>query len=109
MQREGRGEAGQQRAGLLARLPPGQGEWFEAVLQLVIGADRQVGLLGAGPDQRDAQLVAQEAQQVEELPPGVGLSGQDVVQLVDDQDPHPDRPQEAQGGLFHFGHPLPGA
>ena len=67
-QRERGGEAGQQRACLGAGLPAGQGERGEPVLQLVVGADREVGLAGPGADQGDAQLVAQEPQQAQELP-----------------------------------------
>jgi hypothetical protein len=50
---------------------------------LVVRTDRQVRLPGTDPDQRDAQLVAQEADQVQELPPPVALAREDVVQFID--------------------------
>jgi hypothetical protein len=81
---------GQQRPGCIVGLPNGQGERLESVLQLLVGADRQVGLLGSHADQRDAQLVAQIPQHVEEFVAGVGSAGQQVVQLVDHQRAHAD-------------------
>lgn len=45
------------------------------------------GVHYADPDQGDAQFVAQEAQQVQELPASVASTAQDVVQLVDHQHP----------------------
>jgi hypothetical protein len=48
-----------------------QDERLEPVLQLVVGADRQVGLAGTDTDQRDIQLVAQKPDEVEELRAGL--------------------------------------
>jgi hypothetical protein len=56
---------------------------------MVVGADGQIGVPGADANEGDAQLVAQEPQQVEELAAGLAASGQHVVQLVDHQHPHP--------------------
>jgi hypothetical protein len=95
-----------QRTRLLVRLPKRQGERLEAVLQLVIGAGGQVGLAGADADQRDAQLVAQEPDQVQELAAHVAAAGQNVAQLVDDQDPDPGRAQQRQRHLLQLGQPL---
>jgi hypothetical protein len=39
----------------------------EAVLPLIVGADRQIRLAGDDTDERDPQLVAQEPQQVQGL------------------------------------------
>ena len=68
----------------------------------------QVGLAGADADQRDAQLVAQEPDQVQEFAAHVAAAGQDVVQLVDDQDPDLDRAQQRQRHLLQLGQPLRG-
>jgi hypothetical protein len=104
-QRQRRGEAGQQGAGFGTRLPPGQGEGGEPVLELGVGADREVGLAGADADQRYAQLIAQEPDQVQELPPLVAAAAEDVVQFVDDQDPDGGRPQDPERDLLKVGEP----
>lgn len=80
-QRERGGEAGQQRTAIVVGLPHRQHHRLEAVFQLVIRTDRQVGVARADPDQRDAQLVAEETQQVEKFPAVDAVAGQDVVQL----------------------------
>jgi hypothetical protein len=64
-------------------MPSGwEDERLEPVFQLVIGADRQVGLPGSDPDEGDLQLVAQEPQEIEELAARGGVPGQHVVELV---------------------------
>lgn len=49
-------------------LPYRQHHRLEAIFQLVIGADGQVGVARADPDQWDAQFIAEEAQEIEEFP-----------------------------------------
>jgi hypothetical protein len=76
--------------------------------ELVVGADRQVGVPGTDADQRDAQFVAQEPQQVQKLPAGVAATSQDIVQFVDHQDANSGRSKQAQRELLLLGHSLPG-
>ena len=69
-------------------VPQGKRDGLESVLQLIVGSDREIRLPCSDADERDAQLVAQEAQQIEELAAAVALPGEDVVQLVDHQHAH---------------------
>ncbi|MNC59099.1 hypothetical protein D3C75_1088850 [compost metagenome] len=87
-QRERRSEAGQQRAAIFIDLPRWKQHWLEAVFQLIVRADGEIRLARADTDQRDAQLVAEKAQQVEEFPPVDAVACQDVVQFVDHQHAH---------------------
>ena len=86
-------------------LPYRQHHRLEAIFQLVIGADGQVGVARADPDQWDAQFIAEEAQEIEEFPAIDAVTGQDVVQLVDHQHAHADLAQQCQRQLFHFWQP----
>ncbi len=52
---------------------------------MIIGSDRKIRLPCSDADNRHAQLVAQESQEIEELPAAVALPGEDIVQLVDDK------------------------
>lgn len=65
LQRKRCGGTGLQRTGFVVRFRPGQGERLEPVLQLAIGADRQVRVLVAHAEQRDTQLAAEEANKVQ--------------------------------------------
>ena len=81
-------EAGEQGAKLGSVRPGRQHEGLEAVLQLIIGTERQVGLARADADQRDLQLVAEPAEQVEQLVLLATMGREHVVQLVDDDHAH---------------------
>ena len=81
-------EARQEPRELRAVLPQRQSDRLEAVLQLIVGTQRNVRLTRAERDQRNAQRVAEKAQHVEELALLAVRAGEQVVKLVDHQNPH---------------------
>jgi len=95
-QRQHRLEAGEQAAELGAVLPRWQQERLEAVLELVIAADGKIRLARAEAGQRDANLVAKVAKQVQQLALPLARRGQQVVQLVQQHHPAADLAQQAQ-------------
>src|SRR5699024_9456168 len=97
-------EAGQQRSGVLACLPDRQHERLETILQLVVGAYRQVCLTGADSHERDAQLVAKESQEVQELSTDVTTSSKHIVQLIDHQHLHTDLAQQGECEALELDH-----
>ena len=85
-------------------LPPWQLEGGETIRQLLIGEQRLMGFLRAYAQEREAQIVRQEAHGVEKDSLLAEGSGQHGVDLVDDQQPQPELPRKRAGARAHAHH-----
>src|SRR5512147_359480 len=70
---------------LLVILPGRQQKGLEPVFQLVVAANCQIGLARTQAGKRDAQLVTEVAQQVQQLALARSSGGQQILQLVQHQ------------------------
>lgn len=84
-QRQRAHETADQTFEILVVAPLRQGESFEPTHQLIVGLQRVARLLRAKADQRNAQFIAKEAQEIEEPHLFAHRAGPQAVDLVDDE------------------------